>query len=117
MWLVPVWDQPQAGFSVVQTVSAEPVSLVGQGDSAFDENAAASKGFPGQGRLVVNDDDNQFEFSENQDFSIELYLNREEVLGAASWGVLAGPWHRRHLAKDCPDGPEMFWDFLSFAIR
>ena len=88
------------GLDVTVEANGDGSLVVGQGDSAFDENASASKGFPGQGRLVVNDDDNQFEFAENQDFSIELYLNREEVLGAASWGVLAGTWHSRNLAND-----------------
>ena len=69
-------------------------------DSGFDENGSVSKSFGGFGRVVVNDDDNQFEFAEDQDFSIELYLNREEVLGAANWGGLAGTWHSRNLADD-----------------
>ena len=74
--------------------------VAGPGDPAFDENASVSKSFGGVGRIVVNEDDDQFEFSQDQDFSIELYLNREEVLGVANWGVLAGTWHSRNLADD-----------------
>ena len=74
--------------------------VAGPGDPAFDDNASVSKSFGGVGRIVVNEDDDQFEFSQDQDFSIELYLNREEVLGDANWGVLAGTWHSRNLADD-----------------
>jgi hypothetical protein len=74
--------------------------VAGPGDAVFDDNASVSKSFGGVGRIVVNEDDDQFEFSQDQDFSIELYLNREEVLGCANWGVLAGTWHSRNLADD-----------------
>jgi len=74
--------------------------VAGSGDPVFDDNASVSKSFGGVGRIVVNEDDDQFEFSQDQDFSIELYLNREEVLGDANWGVLAGTWHSRNLVDD-----------------
>ena len=77
--------------------------IVGDGDPGFDENQSVSKSFAGLGRVVVNEDDDQFEFSEDQDFSIELYLNRAEVLGGANWGVLAGTWHSRSLLDDTQD--------------
>ena len=88
------------GLDATVEANGDGSLVTGQGDPAFDDNTSASKSFPGQGRVVVNEDDNQFEFAENQDFSIELYLNREEVLGTAGWGVLAGTWHSRNLAND-----------------
>ncbi len=88
------------GLDVTVEANGDSSLVIGEGAGAFDDNSSVRKGLPGQGRLVVNDDDNQFEFSENQDFSIELYLNREEVLGTAGWGVLAGTWHSRNLVND-----------------
>src|SRR5690606_26105570 len=74
--------------------------VVGEGDARFDENTAARKAVGGGGRVVVNDDGQVFEMDETQDFSIELFVRRDEVVSGENWGILAGTWHSRSVLDD-----------------
>jgi len=52
-------------------------------------------------RIAVNDDgDDTFEMTADRNFSIELYVNRESIIGSANWGILAGTWHSRNVLDD-----------------
>jgi PKD repeat protein len=78
--------------------------VIGQGDPNFgDTNTMIHRVIEGDGRVAVNDDEDMFEMSEEQDFSMELYVHREEVTGGEQWGALAGTWHSRNLLDDAFD--------------
>jgi len=49
-------------------------------------------------RLVVRES-KPFDMDETQDFSVELYVNVENMAGG-DWGILAGTWHSRNLIQD-----------------
>src|SRR2546425_4317223 len=53
-----------------------------------------------QARLAVNNDNDAFEMTMDDSFSVELYVNRETVTGSANWGILAGTWHSRNVLDD-----------------
>jgi len=76
---------------------------VGAGDSGFGEtNLAARKQVQAPGRLAV-DDAESFEFGPTDNFSVELYVTRDDITGGENWGVLAGTWHSRTLLDDGAD--------------
>ena len=78
--------------------------VIGEGDPNFGEtNTSIHRSIQGDGRVSVNDDEDMFEMDENQSFSVELYVHREELTGSEQWGVLAGTWHSRNLADDALD--------------
>jgi len=79
---------------------------VGAGDPSFDDPAGSNRegqrtgvGNPGM-RVAVNDDNNDFEMETTDDFSVELYLNRENLADTTNWGILAGTWHSRNVLVD-----------------
>jgi hypothetical protein len=57
-------------------------------------------------RVAVNDDNDAYEMSEVDDFSIELYVSRETIPLSANWGILAGTWHSRNLIDDSAGDPD-----------
>lgn len=79
-------------------------SLVhGDGDDCFGENGSVRRaGAAGAARVSV-DDPTPFEFGPDQDFTFELYVQRDEVFGAENWGILAGTWHSRTVLDDTAD--------------
>ncbi len=86
--------------------------VVGPGDTLFDDGVGANRECQRQGfgnnnpKIVVNEDDDAFEMQSTDDFSIELYVNREIVDGGANWGILAGTWHSRNLLDDTAGDPD-----------
>ena len=56
-----------------------------------------------QARIAVNNDQNAFEMGANDDFTLELYVEREALAPGANWGILAGTWHSRNLIDDAGD--------------
>ena len=96
--------------------------LSGNGNDAFVKNNSSGAMQPGNGselcegdssvsrtneagaaHVATNGDGSAFEFGEDESFSIELYVIREEVTGNANWGILAGTWHSRSLVNDTED--------------
>jgi hypothetical protein len=79
---------------------------VGDGSLVYESQTAANlevrrPGFTGNNaRIAVNNDGDIFEMTPDRSFSIELYVSREEVLGSANWGILAGTWHSRNVLDD-----------------
>ena len=79
--------------------------VVGSGDPEYGTNGQINRTQGGgPARVAINDDGGAFEMSETQDFSIELYVEREDVPPAADWGILAGTWHSRNLVDTDGDG-------------
>jgi hypothetical protein len=79
---------------------------IAPGDPNFSaDNREVNRGANANGsaRLAVNDDQDLFEMAPDQDFSLELYLNREGVAEPVKWGILAGTWHSRATADDTLD--------------
>jgi hypothetical protein len=73
------------------------------GAAEFPGNTSVGRtGGGGPARLEV-EDDRAFEFGPEDDFSIELFVRREEVAGTANWGILAGTWHSRTTLDDTVD--------------
>ena len=75
------------------------------GDPNFGANREARRTAQNNGgsRIAINDDQDVFEMLPEDDFSLELYVNREPVANEAKWGLLAGTWHSRALADDTLD--------------
>ncbi|HVR74999.1 MAG TPA: hypothetical protein VMT52_11730 [Planctomycetota bacterium] len=91
----------------------EPGDLrMSPGDPAFEQEPGTNKEvqrpnfMSHQARIVVNDDQDAFEMEAADDFSIELYVNRENIVGSANWGILAGTWHSRNLLDDSVGDPD-----------
>ncbi len=80
--------------------------VVNAGDSNFDVPAGSDRECDrahqttAGARVAVNDDRDSYEMGTADDFSIELYVGREDVAGTANWGILAGTWHSRNLVDD-----------------
>jgi len=79
---------------------------VGPGDPFFDDPPGANRECERRGfgnpslRVAVNEDNNDFEMEPTDDFTVELYINRETVDDPTNWGILAGTWHSRNVLDD-----------------
>ncbi len=94
-----------SGNGLDATVEANNAGIlaVGEGDVNFDNNTACRKIAGGGARVVVNDDGGAFEMEPDDDFSLELYVIRDEQPGTENWGYLAGTAHSRNLIDDSLD--------------
>jgi hypothetical protein len=85
-------------------------------DPDFRNTTAGKRFAQGRPRITVPDDGDAFEMTETDDFSLELYVRREEVVGGQTWGILAGTWHSRTLIDDMDngnvDGAWYGWGFI-----
>ncbi len=106
-------DEPLPNDLVIEDVSGNGLDAVveandalelaiGEGDPRYDPSTTVNKLAAGTARVVVNDED-AFQFSETEDFTVELYVRRAEQVGTANWGILAGTWHSRTLLDDGGD--------------
>ena len=82
--------------------------VVGVGSDEFDEGdgnfeVRRVQSTTNAASVVVLDDDDAFEMPADQSFSIELYVNREDVAPVANWGILAGTWVSRNTLDDGTD--------------
>ncbi|MCZ6792176.1 MAG: hypothetical protein O7J95_01020, partial [Planctomycetota bacterium] len=97
------------GLDAVVEGNASNNLVVGEGDPVYDtanttNTTVVKSGGGGPPRLVVNDD-TAFQFTEADDWSVELYIRRDETAGNQSWGLLAGTWLCRNDANNdtCPN--------------
>ena len=92
-----------SGNGLDATVEANESGSIAAGDADlnFDDNTSVARvGGTSQARVAVNNDNNAFEFGPDDDFSVELYVFRDEQPGTQNWGILAGTWHSRTLLDD-----------------
>ncbi|MBN1443399.1 MAG: hypothetical protein JXA90_11880, partial [Planctomycetes bacterium] len=116
-----------SGHGLDAVVEANSNTLVaGEGDDAFhvppgdpstQPNTTVSRvNGTAPPRLAVNSDGGVFEFTETDDFTVELYVRRAEAVGGEQWGILAGTWHSRTLIDDGgnpdTDGAWYGWGFI-----
>jgi hypothetical protein len=66
-------------------------------------------------RIAVNEDNDAFEMEAGDDFTVELYVNRETIEGSANWGILAGTWHSRNVLTDT-DNPDNLGAWYGFGL-
>ncbi len=96
-----------SGNALDATVEANGTDLsIAPGDLNFtDQNRELHRGGNANGgaRLGVNDDQDLFEMPPEQDFTLELYINREVLDDPTKWGILAGTWHSRTTDDDAKD--------------
>ncbi|MBI4601844.1 MAG: hypothetical protein HY721_07770 [Planctomycetes bacterium] len=108
--LIP--DLTGQGLDATVEVNGGGDLKAGAGDPSFDDPPGSNRecqrtGFSSHAvRVAVNDDADLFEMAPSDDFSIELYVNRETVVGSANWGILAGTWHSRNLLDDNQGNPD-----------
>ena len=78
---------------------------VGEGTTLCEGDTAIYRGpgWDGAAHVATNGDGSAFEFGEDESFSIELYVVRDEAPGTQNWGILAGTWHSRTLLTDTDD--------------
>ena len=72
-----------------------------EGDGNFEIRRVQSSA--NEANVIVLDDDDAFEMPADQSFSIELYVNREDVPPGANWGILIGTWVSRNTLDDGAD--------------
>lgn len=82
--------------------------VVGLGSEEFDEGdgnfeVRRVQSSANGSTIVVEDDNDAFEMPADQSFSMELYVNREDVPPEANWGILAGTWVSRNTLDDEAD--------------
>src|SRR5207249_2070442 len=93
-----------SGHGLDATVAGNTSDLtIAPGDTVFGpENREVNRSGNANGtaRLAVTEDQDLFEMPPEQDFSLELYMNREALGEPVRWGILAGTWHSRSLGDD-----------------
>ncbi|MGH9362063.1 MAG: hypothetical protein ACRD2T_09110, partial [Thermoanaerobaculia bacterium] len=99
-----------SGNGLDATVEANGTDLVpSPGDPIFETVPGGNRELRragnanGAARLAINDDQDLFEMLPEDDFSMELYINRETTTDPVKWGILAGTWHSRTTADDTLD--------------
>ncbi|HLU49846.1 MAG TPA: hypothetical protein VK116_17230, partial [Planctomycetota bacterium] len=75
----------------------------GEGDDCFGTNTGLDRVGAGFMSRVTVEDDEAFQFGPDEDFSFELYVQRDEAIGGENWGILAGTWHSRTVLDDAVD--------------
>lgn len=105
-------DHSGLGHNAVVESNAAGDLTIGPGDEAFDNPAGSNRECKRgvftahQVRVAVNDDEDAFEMGIDDDFTVELYVNRESVDSGVNWGILAGTWHSRNLLDDAVGTPD-----------
>jgi hypothetical protein len=93
------------GRNAVVRGNASPSILKRAGDPDFAPNDEASKEIPGPAsRITVENSGTAFEMDADDNFSLELYVNRAASVGTEGWGILGGNWHSRTVVNDAQDG-------------
>ncbi len=76
----------------------------GDPDYGLSNREAQRIGFAARSAAIaVNDDKDAFEMDETESFSMELYVNHEDLgfpVTTGDWGILAGTWHSRFGGTD-----------------
>src|SRR6266540_6867664 len=67
-------------------------------------------------RIAVENDGDAFEMFPEDDFSIELYVNREATSDPVKWGILAGTWKSRNLLDDAAGDPNVFGAWYGYGL-
>ena len=107
-----VQDLSGNGLHATVEANAQGELVAAPGDPAFDDPPGSNRecrraaNLSGGARVAVNDDGGAYEMEPGDDFSIELYVNRESLPGSANWGILAGTWHSRNLLDDGAGNPD-----------